>query len=129
MTALNMLYVFLGGGLGACLRWLLGLLCTTLFSAFNPGVTIANLSGCFFIGIAAAFFERHTSLPEGFKLFVITGFLGGFTTFSSFSLETLALLQKRPSYGFVYLAGKILLCLFATYEGYRLFASGGLGAK
>lgn len=109
--------VFVGGGLGACLRWLLGLACAALFPAYNAGVLLANLIGCFLIGVGAGVFETRLELPAELRLLTITGFLGGFTTFSSFSLETLALFRTSPALATGYAVAKTALCLLLTAAG------------
>jgi CrcB protein len=85
---------------------------------------VANLAGGFLIGIAVAFFERYPGLPIEWRLFAVTGFLGGLTTFSTFSAEAMILLQ-RGHYGWalghivLHLAGSIACCIagFAAYRG------------
>ncbi len=92
MTAL--ISVFVGAGLGACLRYGLNLALNPLFPAVPMGTLSANLLGAYLAGAAATFFVLRTGLPPEYKLLVITGFLGGLTTFSSFSLEIMALLES-----------------------------------
>lgn len=120
MTAMRLLCVFCGGGLGACLRWLVCLGFGTAFPSFNPGVFAANIVGSFLAGLAAGWFGWHPGLPHEWRLFLVTGFLGGFTTFSAFTVETVELANKRPLYGLVYLAGHIVLCLVAAMAGFKL---------
>lgn len=84
-----------GASLGAILRWVLGLLLNSLFPTLPPGTLVANLLGGYLIGVAAAFFANHPELSPTWRLLVITGFLGGLTTFSTFSAEVTALIQQR----------------------------------
>lgn len=78
----QLLLISVGAILGAVCRWLFGLWLNPMFATFAFGTLLANLVGCFLIGIAMGF-----SLSEPHKLLFITGFLGSFTTFSAFSLE------------------------------------------
>lgn len=82
-----------GAALGALLRWFLGTSLNMLLPALPPGTLAANLLGGYLIGIAVAFFAAHPSLPPEWRLFVITGFLGGLTTFSTFSAEVVSQLM------------------------------------
>jgi fluoride exporter len=83
-----------GAALGAVLRWLLGLGLNSLFPAIPPGTLVANLMGGYLIGAAMAVFAASPALAPEWRLFVITGFLGGLTTFSAFSAEVTALVQQ-----------------------------------
>ena len=86
--------IALGGALGATLRYLVGLgLEQRLGSGFPFGTLTVNLVGCLLIGLLAALFVDATEGREQLRLFLIVGCLGGFTTFSSFGLDTLRLLQ------------------------------------
>jgi CrcB protein len=93
MKLILVFLVFAGGGLGACMRWLLAMAINTHASSSFPFGTLAvNLLGCFLIGLLAGLFERANA-PTELRLFFITGVLGGFTTFSSFGLETVRLMR------------------------------------
>lgn len=98
MSGLSIIAVFGGAGLGALLRWWLGLLLNPIVPTIPLGTVAANLIGGLLIGIASAFFTSHTALPPEWRLLVITGFMGGLTTFSTFSLEVVTLLG-RQEYG------------------------------
>jgi CrcB protein len=80
----------LGAALGALLRWALGLQLDALFPALSAGTLAANLIGGYLVGVAVALFAAMPALPPAWRLFVITGFLGGLTTFSAFSAEVAA---------------------------------------
>lgn len=86
--------ICLGASTGAVLRWLLGESLNALFPAIPPGTLLANLVGGYGIGIALAVFAQHPDLSPEWRLLVITGFLGGLTTFSTFSAEVVTLLQQ-----------------------------------
>lgn len=94
-----MLYSFLaigiGAAFGAILRWLLSIGLNSYFSNIPLGTLSANLIGGYLIGIAAAIFTSNPNLPPEWRLFIVTGFLGGLTTFSTFSLEVTSLLQQE----------------------------------
>lgn len=90
---LSILAVGLGGALGSLLRWALGLRLNALFPLMPPGTLAANLIAAYVIGLAVAFFARVPLAPE-WRLFVITGLMGGLSTFSSFSAEVVSNLQQ-----------------------------------
>ncbi len=118
----NLIAIFVGGGLGACTRYLASLAIAGVFTgkqALPLGTIFCNISGSFVIGLGAAYavgasFEQH---PLFRHLFLI-GFLGGYTTFSSFSLETLTLLQNGKTLSAAINAvATVLLCLFGVTLG------------
>jgi len=115
-----------GAALGALLRWLLGLGLNHLHPALPPGTLAANLIGGYFVGVAVALFTLHTELPAEWRLFVITGVLGGLTTFSTFSIESVTLLQQgrialAMSHAGLHLAGSLLMTFagLATVHAWR----------
>jgi CrcB protein len=125
-SALSWLAVGAGAAIGAWLRWGLALWLSNVHAHVQAGTLAANLVGGYLVGIALGFFSANPHLTPEWRLFVITGFLGGLTTFSSFSGESVALLQ-RGDYGWalahtlLHLAGSILLCIagFATWRALR----------
>jgi CrcB protein len=90
----SFLAVVIGGAVGCVARWLLGVGLNLLFPAIPPGTLAANLIGAYLVGISIAYFGAHPDLPPHWRLLVITGFLGGLTTFSSFSGEVVILMRQ-----------------------------------
>ncbi|HJV82176.1 fluoride efflux transporter CrcB [Noviherbaspirillum sp.] len=120
---MSWLAVGLGAAIGAWLRWGLGLWLNTIHHKLPWGTLAANFSGGYLIGIAVGFFASHPELSPEWRLLTVTGFLGGLTTFSSFSAEAMVLLQ-RGDYGWalfhsaMHLIGSIAFC-FAGFASYR----------
>ena len=107
-----------GGALGCWMRWGLGIALNPLFSNILLGTLAANLAGGYLIGVAVEFFMQQDSLPPEWRLFVIVGFLGGLTTFSSFSAEAVELLRDRETgWALVLVAVHLLGSLAMTYLG------------
>lgn len=119
----SLLAIAAGAALGALCRWWLGLALNAWFPALPPGTLAANLIGGYLAGVALPLLLAHPELPPAWRLFVITGFLGGLTTFSAFSLEIAALLQQGR---LVLAAGGIVLhvggSLAATLAGFATVA-------
>jgi CrcB protein len=90
----SLLVIAVGASLGAWLRWLLGMKLNALFPTIPPGTVVANMVGGYIIGLAIAFLAASPSLSPEWRLLIITGFCGGLTTFSTFSAETIALIQE-----------------------------------
>ncbi|MGE5097001.1 MAG: fluoride efflux transporter CrcB [Betaproteobacteria bacterium] len=86
--------ISVGSAAGALLRWVLGLKLNSLMPSIPPGTLAANLVGGYVVGLAIAFFADTPEIPPEWRLFVITGFCGGLTTFSTFSAEVVALMQQ-----------------------------------
>lgn len=86
--------ISIGAALGALLRWVFGAQFNSLFPLIPLGTLIANLIGGYLIGAALVFFGMHPNLAPEWRLLAITGFLGGLTTFSTFSAEVVTLLQE-----------------------------------
>ena len=91
---MKLIWIALGGGLGAVLRYLLGGALAARTEALVPWGTVAvNVAGCFLIGLASAWFLAQDPEREGLRLALVVGVLGGFTTFSTFAFETVALFR------------------------------------
>jgi CrcB protein len=103
--------ISLGAGLGALLRWWLGTQLNSLFPTIPPGTLSANLIGGYVVGVAIAFFATFTAVAPEWRLFVITGFCGGLTTFSAFSAEVVTLLQQGRS---LWACGAVAAHLFGS---------------
>ena len=88
------LAISLGAAAGALFRWQLGVRLNSLFPAVPPGTLAANLIGGYIIGLAVAWLAQAPNLAPEWRLFVITGFCGGLTTFSTFSAEVVTRLQE-----------------------------------
>ncbi|MCC7030743.1 MAG: fluoride efflux transporter CrcB [Chitinophagaceae bacterium] len=117
----NMLLVFAGGGLGSVIRYLVSTLFTTTATAFPYATFIVNIAGSLMIGLLMGLFMKEAPASENWKLFMITGFCGGFTTFSAFSKESvIMLLQQQYNMLAVYLLLTLLLCIGATALGYAI---------
>jgi len=116
MTFLGILAVGAGAAVGAWLRWWLGLLLNPVLPTLPLGTLAANLIGGLLMGFAMALVSQYESLPLEMRLLVMTGFLGGLTTFSTFSAETVTLLV-REQFGWTalivlaHVAGSILMTL------------------
>lgn len=91
---LSIAAISIGASLGALLRWALGTQLNSLFQWIPPGTLAANLVGGYLIGVAVAFFASYPSLSPEWRLLIITGFLGGLTTFSTFSAEVVEQLMS-----------------------------------
>lgn len=124
---MNCVAIALGASFGAILRWQLTVRLAQVVAQFPFGTLVANLLGGYLVGIAAAFFANHPGLPPQWRLLVVTGFLGGLTTFSTFSSEAMDLLQKGHyglalAHSSLHLFGSILLCI-AGFASYRALAN------
>ena len=94
MAFYSAMAVFCGAGLGALLRWGLSLALNPVFPTIPLGTLASNLIGGLLVGVAVAYFSHNTSLPPEVRLLAVTGFLGGLTTFSTFSAEVVTLLGR-----------------------------------
>jgi CrcB protein len=95
MNGLSVLAVLVGAGCGALLRWGLGSWLNPVFPTIPLGTVAANLIGGLLIGLASGFFTHNAGLPPPWRLFAITGFMGGLTTFSTFSIEVVTLIGRH----------------------------------
>lgn len=116
---LNLLIIALGGALGAVSRFLLGNgLSRALGSALPYGTFVINIVGCFAMGLLMTIIVDKEMLPAAWRLFLCVGFLGGFTTFSSFGYEALMLLTEGRLLALLaYVGGSVVLGLVAAAAG------------
>ena len=110
--------VGIGAALGAWARWLLGLALNPLFVALPLGTLAANVIGGYLIGVAVGLFHFNAQWPLALKLFAITGFLGGLTTFSTFSAEVVErMLAGQPLLAIGLASVHLVGSLTATWLG------------
>ena len=112
-----------GAALGALVRWQLSAWLNPLHSGVPPGTLAANLIGGYLVGVAVAWFAQHPDISPAWRLFAITGFLGGLTTFSTFSAEVVGLLQQgRVGMAVVTSGIHLFGSLVATWAGWLCVA-------
>lgn len=112
------LAVAAGAVLGAWLRWGLAVWLNGLFPSLPPGTLVANLVGGFLIGLVIGALAQHPTLPPEWRLFLVTGFLGALTTFSTFSAEVVGLLQQgRLAWALATVGAHVLGSLAMTMAG------------
>ena len=119
---LGYLIVFLGGGIGAALRHGVNLATTRLLGGYFPYATlIENVTGSLVMGMLAAYFAFKSGMPQHLRLFLTTGILGGYTTFSTYSLDV-ALLYERGELGLAtfYALGSAILAIGGLFVGLTL---------
>lgn len=118
----NILLVGLGGGIGSMLRYLSQKMATNFYPVIFPWGTFAvNVIGCFLIGLFWGISFKSFDNAENWKLLLMTGLCGGFTTFSAFTLEGIGLLKdQKMALFFIYVTASVLLGLAATYLGMKI---------
>jgi CrcB protein len=110
--------ISVGASAGALLRWWLGDRLNALFPLLPPGTLTANMIGGYVIGLAVAFFASFPAVPAEWRLFIITGFCGGLTTFSTFSAEVVGLIQSgEPLWALAEVAAHVAASLVMTFAG------------
>ena len=118
----SIILVSTGAAIGASLRWGLGLWLNSLFSTVAFGTLVANFIGCFLMGILVAAFWLFPQFSPEWRLFLVTGFLGALTTFSSFSGEVIELFFKEEWVnGLFVLVSHLVGCLIFTVLGIYFF--------
>ena len=114
----QVLFVFIGGGVGSALRYLVGKILNTTSFGFPWGTFSVNVIGSLLIGLLMGFVLKNSSLSENQTLLLITGFCGGFTTFSAFAYENQVFLKEGDFTSFfIYTLGSIALGLAAVFLG------------
>ena len=117
----ELLSVGIGSFLGGIARYGVSLAMKSMSAAFPWATLTANTAGCLLIGIICALFNRHAHFSSHAYLFLTVGFCGGFTTFSTFSKESLILLQSGQYRAFLfYASGSVLLGILAVMAGYAI---------
>jgi fluoride exporter len=119
---MNILIVFVGGGVGAAARYLLqGAVYRLTGAGFPYGTIVVNILGCFLIGLLMSSMEERFLAAPTLRIFLTIGILGGFTTFSSFSYETMVLLREGDLLaGGLNIIASTVICLGATWLGLGL---------
>jgi CrcB protein len=125
---LSLFAVGIGAAVGAWIRWALSLVLNPLFPTVPLGTLVANLIGGFLMGIAVALVGHYEAMPPELRLLITTGFLGGLTTFSTFSAEATNLLAKgQLPWSFAMIGAHVvgsILCTFLGITLTRLILSG-----
>ena len=118
----NFLIVGVGGAVGSMLRYAVQkFFQAQTTAAFPTGTLLVNIAGCFLIGILWSLVSRSLTWNEEMKLLLMTGFCGGFTTFSAFTFESIGLLkEQRLGLFFTYITASVVIGLLATFAGMRL---------
>jgi CrcB protein len=119
---MNYVLVFIGGGLGSTLRHTINVVCQRcLGTAFPYHTFFINISGSLVMGLIAGYLAFKGEASQPWRLFLMTGILGGYTTFSAFSLDT-ALLYERGAIGLaaLYVAGSVVLSIAGLFAGLAL---------
>jgi len=115
----SIILVGVGGGLGSVFRYLTAVGINKYFQSVFPWATfVANVLGCLIIGLLLGLFERHQLTSPDLKYLFVTGFCGGYTTFSAFAAENMNLFQSGNTLtSFLYIAASVLIGLFAVWVG------------
>jgi len=119
----SLLAISVGASAGAVLRWVLSTALNAVFAPIPPGTWLSNMIGGYLMGIAVAYFGQQAQLAPEWRLLVITGFLGGLTTFSTFSAEVTTLLQQgRMAWAGLAISAHVLGSLLMTLLGLATYA-------
>ncbi|WP_417431819.1 fluoride efflux transporter CrcB [Halpernia sp.] len=116
----TILYIFIGGGFGSVMRFLISNYTEKFLNIkeFPFGTFTVNILGCFLIGILSSYFLK---IDNYLKFLLITGFCGGFTTFSTFSAENYSLWQNGSYFTLIfYVLASVILGLFAVFAGFQM---------
>ncbi len=118
----NLLIVAIGGGVGSALRYLLQETLHKQIDNFEPyGTFVVNILGCLLLGLLAGYAEQEKIINSSLNLLLISGFCGGFTTFSTFALQGNTLfISSKPVQAILYIGLSVVVGLLAAYFGYKL---------
>jgi len=117
------IYVFLGGGLGSLFRYGIGLYFSSTNTDFPIGTFVSNFLACLILGGLIGM-QLKNNLQTNYSLLFITGFCGGFSTFSTFSSESLKLFQNQQfALGMFYIGGSVVFGLLAVYLGMKIHST------
>lgn len=118
----NLLIVAIGGGAGSALRYLLQETLHKQIDNFEPyGTFVVNILGCLLLGLLAGYAEQEKLINSSLNLLLISGFCGGFTTFSTFALQGNTLfVSSKPVQAILYIGLSVVVGLLAAYFGYKL---------
>ena len=117
----SFLLVFLGGGLGSSLRYLVTIAMNQYSKVLPFGTFTVNMLGCLLIGLILGYAQKENTLTSNQTLLLATGFCGGFTTFSAFANENLELIKNGEIFNFsVYTIGSILVGVLAVFIGFYI---------
>ena len=116
------LLVFIGGGLGSTLRHVVNIVCPRLFGTNFPYHTfIINITGSTIMGLIAGYLAFRGDAAQSWRLFLMTGILGGYTTFSAFSLDAAVLYERGEiALALVYVLGSVVLSILGLFAGLAL---------
>ena len=117
----SFLLVFLGGGLGSGIRYLVTITMNQYSKVLPFGTFTVNILGCLLIGLILGYAQKENTLTSNQTLLLATGFCGGFTTFSAFANENLELIKNGELFNFsVYTIGSVLIGILAVFIGFYL---------
>lgn len=117
------MYVFLGGGLGSLFRYGIGIYFSSSENEFPMATFVANIIACLILGVLVGM-QMKNNLNSSFALLLMTGFCGGFSTFSTFSNDTLKLFENQQfGLGILYVGGSVIVGLLAVYCGIKLYST------
>lgn len=118
----QVLLVGLGGAFGSILRYAISIFLPSAKTGFPFATFLVNVLGSFLIGILLAYFQKNNIENNALNSFLVIGFCGGFTTFSTFSKESILLFQQQQySMFLIYVFASILICFLATFAGFFVF--------